>query len=290
MQFCSLTLNEATALREYFYKMKSYTCDYTVGGMLMWREFYDMECAKEFDSFIVRLKNSGGEYFYSLPLSDNIEESIKHLIEEDEGEVVRFCTIPEEYLDLFYNCGVGVNHYSQPEYSDYLYNVEDLIYLQGKKYSGQRNQINQFLKKYPQWRFEPMTAELVDSVKIFFQNLHQGESGNSTKDEETRMVFDVLNNMDKYKMIGGILYVDDDIVAFALGEIIRDVLYTHIERSDKRYKGAPQMLTNQFVKLFGEGVSYVNREEDMGDEGLRISKKSYHPCKMLEKYIVEVSK
>lgn len=78
-------------------------------------------------------------------------------------------------------------------------------------------------------------------------------------------------------------------VALYINEIVGDTLYTHIEKADRQYKGAYQMLVNQAAITFAvDEVSFINREEDMGDLGLRTSKKSYHPIELLKKYTIEV--
>ena len=77
----------------------------------------------------------------------------------------------------------------------------------------------------------------------------------------------------------------------ALGEIIGDTLFIHIEKADRDYEGCYQMLVAQFAQQFaGEGVAFINREDDTGDPGLRTSKLSYHPVALLEKYTVTVDK
>ena len=90
-------------------------------------------------------------------------------------------------------------------------------------------------------------------------------------------------------MVGGVLYAGSEVVGFSLGEIIHDTLFTHIEKADRSVKGAYQMLVNQFAARFADGrVQFINREEDMGDEGLRRAKQAYHPITQLKKYSIEV--
>ena len=107
--------------------------------------------------------------------------------------------------------------------------------------------------------------------------------------EENKKVIEVLDNFDTYGMLGGYLIADGKIVGFSINEIVGDTLYTHIEKADRQYKGAYQMLVNQAAITFAvDEVSFINREEDMGDLGLRTSKKSYHPIELLKKYTIEV--
>ena len=95
--------------------------------------------------------------------------------------------------------------------------------------------------------------------------------------EDLAKTREVLDNYDTYDMLGGMLLVDGQIVGFALGEIVGDTLFTHIEKADRDYQGC-----------YHEGVHFINREDDAGDLGLRTSKLSYHPVTLLEKYTVTV--
>ena len=82
--------------------------------------------------------------------------------------------------------------------------------------------------------------------------------------------------------------VNGEIVAASFGEIVGDTMYVHIEKALRSFRGAYPMITSQFLHYyFQDGLLFVNREEDMGDEGLRYSKSAYHPCCLLKKYIIE---
>ena len=99
---------------------------------------------------------------------------------------------------------------------------------------------------------------------------------------------EVLEHLDQYGLVGGVLRADGAIVGFTLGEVLRDTLYIHIEKADRDYPGAYQMLCRQFCTAYADGLAYVNREEDMGDLVLRKAKRDLHPVTQLKKYTVEV--
>jgi len=88
-----------------------------------------------------------------------------------------------------------------------------------------------------------------------------------------------------------LLKANGGVVAFSVGENINNVLYVHIEKADMRIRGAYQVINRELIRQFAtDEIEYVNREEDVGDEGLRYSKKSYHPCEMIDKYIFLAAK
>lgn len=84
---------------------------------------------------------------------------------------------------------------------------------------------------------------------------------------------------------GGFIEVDGAIVAMAVGEIFNDTLCVHIEKADREYAGSYPMIVKEFASHnVTEDIRYINREDDVGDEGLRTSKLSYHPIRLLDKY------
>ena len=202
---------------------------------------------------------------------------------------MRFCTIPEAELPLFRALPGRVEITEEENFADYLYSAEEMIRLSGKKFSGQRNHISRFLRTCQSWSFEPLDGTDAAEVETFFHTLNKklnytpGEAA-----EENHKVQEVLEHLDQYGLVGGVLRADGAIVGFTLGEVLRDTLYIHIEKADRDYPGAYQMLCRQFCTAYAGGLAYVNREEDMGDLGLRKAKRDLHPVTQLKKYTVEV--
>ena len=290
MQFKQLTMDQIPLVQPYFRQMRSRTCDFTVGGMFMWRNYYHMEYAVADGTFYSRLHDQDGQVYYNLPLGETLADGMGVLRERTEGGPLRFCTVPECYLEEIQTLCPGCAVSEQTDFADYLYLASDLIQLGGKRYSGQRNQISQFKRGVEAWSFAPLTAGNLEAVEEFFTRTYLSLAGaGDTEREENRRVLEVLQNLDRYGMVGGVLAADGAVVGFSLGEIVNDTLFTHIEKADRSCKGAYQMLVNQFAAAYGGGdVTYINREEDMGDPGLRRAKQAYHPVELLKKYVVEV--
>ena len=258
----------------------------------MWRDYYKMDYAIENGVFYSRLFNEDGTHFYNLPLSNDIIKSVKELIKQDSESVIRFCTVPEDYLD-FFTQNYKVKITPQEEHFDYLYLAEDFKTFAGKKFGGQRNLVHQFLRLYPDNRYEKITEKNLSEVIKFFKDnyLYSVHELSLSEHEENQKTLEVLNNLELYGFFGGALYANGKIVAFSLGEKIGDVIHIHIEKADKTVKGAYQTVVTRFANAFcDEKVKFINREEDMGDLGLRESKRSYHPIDLLKKFNVEVYK
>lgn len=289
MKYKSLELQDLDIIKPFYPMVKARTCDFTIGGMFMWRDYFRMEYTVEDGTFFSRLYDRSGNVYNNLPVSEDMDSSISRLI-ADEGTPLRFCTVPEIYLPGFMKLERHVTISEQSVFADYLYSAADLIQLKGKKFSGQRNLISQFRRNVDSWTFETIDRYSVEKVRDFFCNTYLPMSADGPfESEENKKVLEVLENFDTYRLIGGYLTADDAIVGFCINEIVGDTLFTHIEKADRRCKGAYQMLVNQGAIAFAQdSVSFINREEDMGDPGLRAAKESYHPMALLKKFIVEV--
>lgn len=210
----------------------------------MWRDFYKMEYAIEDGTFFSRLRDQNDNIYYNIPISEDIHAAIRRLIAREE-KPLRFCTVPERYLPAFLNCGSDTVISEHADYFDYLYCAADLVLLKGKKYNGQRNLISQFKRSVDAWSFEMIDSNSINRVKNFFYNTYLPFSKEGLfEQEENKKVIEVLDNFDTYGMLGGYLIADGKIVGFSINEIVGDTLYTHIEKADRQYKGAYQMLVN----------------------------------------------
>lgn len=276
-----------------FYKYKiSRNSDYTAGAIYMWREFYETSFAI-YDNMVLYKVKFYNRISFTYPFGsgsfDKAVEALKEYCRENELPLW-FCTVPEEVLPILVNQFHGTIPDLPPrDWSDYLYNAEDLALMAGRRYSGQRNHINKFKKLYPDYKYQSITHENLPRVNDFLLDYQekQGKSS-SLAQEELRRTMELMPYLEKFKLPGGFIEVDGTIVAMAVGEVIQDTLYCHIEKANREYEGSYQMIVKEFSDemLNKYGIKYINREEDVGDEGLRTSKLSYHPIEILDKYCV----
>ena len=298
LNFKKMELSDIAAVRPYFKNMPSRTCDYTVGGMFMWRDYFKMEYAIRDGVLFSRLMGTDGAMGWNIPLlrePGDISDLIRLVTDyaRDNGEFLRFCTVPEEYLPFFDNVpGARFSLIEQTEYFDYLYSSEDFISLEGEKYASHRNHIHQFSRFATNCDYRDIDAENLPEVITFFKDYYvpsASESGSESRDEENAKTMEVLENFSLYGMSGGVLSVNGVAVGFSLCETIGDTTYIHVEKADRGVPGAYPALAWMTAKRFAgvEGVKYINREEDMGDPGLKKSKMSWHPTRLLKKYILK---
>jgi len=295
-EFSRLNLSDIKTLKPLILQGDSKICNNTVGGIFMWRDYFNMEYAlfNETVIFKAKAKYNDVDTVFSLPLGKDYNSGINKVAEycHASGIPIAFYAVTEddfEPLQKTFGTSAEISKkHTNDDWSDYIYEAQALVSLSGRKYSGKRNHINQFKNEYQNWSFEEITSENLSFVCDFY-NTYSNTLSFTTKTaiEDHNKTIEVLNNYNLYSLLGGLLKVGDSVIAFSLGEIKGDVLHIHTEKADIQYKGVYQILNNEFAKHFvTNDVKLINREEDDGDPGLRFSKNSYHPCKIVSKYIV----
>ena len=164
---------------------------------------------------------------------------------------------------------------------DYLYLRSDLAELPGKRYHKKRNLVAQFLKAYTHEE-KPLTPELVsDAMKIL--ELWREQKGNESDYIGSR---EALEHYRELNMRGLLFYIDGKPAGWCLGEPIArgSIFAVHFEKGLEEFKGIYQFINQAFAASLPESVAYINREQDLGDEGLRQAKMTYRPSGFVRKY------
>lgn len=174
---------------------------------------------------------------------------------------------------------------------DYIYDAESLRTLKGKKLAAKRNHINRFLENHPDWTYERITdanmAEVIEMHKTWCEL--SGCEEDESLQEETCAVKSALKDYKTLNLDGGLIRAGGKVVAFSLGDKLNDTTYlVHIEKAFADVQGAYPMINQQFVINNADGYTFIDREDDAGDEGLRKAKLSYRPVEIVEKYFAWV--
>lgn len=293
LEFTKLELKHIPQIGPYFWQQERRMCDCTIGSTLMWRDYFDNCFAIVDETLIFRSRYLDGQYAFTVPIGKDPERLLA-LAEEycaQQGIPLEFCTVAPMDLELLKKRWPGLSVEDNRDWYDYLYESRDIVEFAGKKYANQRNHIRRFERDCPDWSFSPMTIDDVEQARAFYQRfLRERVKEDETAQAEIGKIFEVFDHFEEYGFLGGILRANGEIVGLSMGEIVRDTLFVHIEKADTRYSGVYQKLVNCFAREFvTENVRYINREEDVGDPGLRKSKLSYRPVKLLEKYTVRVN-
>lgn len=266
------------------------SCELSEINLLLWQNIYSFEFCI-YDNMLFTKNCVDGVITFGIPFSRDIEKAINILRRycTENNLTLKFFAVQGERLRLFKEkFGNGFNYQPVRDSFEYIYDRQALAQLVGKKYHSKRNHISGFMKKY-NWKYERLSEQNVDDVKLMLSKWYEdnGEKQNENMRAEQIGLFNILDNKLYNKYIGGILKVDDRVVAFTLGCKINDNVFdVNIEKALSEFEGAYAMINNIFVSAELDGFKYVNREEDMGIEGLRKAKLSYRPIILLEKYVV----
>lgn len=170
--------------------------------------------------------------------------------------------------------------------SDYIYYASDLIALPGRKYHAKRNHLANFNKH--SYSFEPITDTIIDECILFCTDTYNGKQNNDHSFIVEQFALNTyFNYFDELGLSGAVIRNDERIIALTIGEKLNSETFcVHIEKADTSYSGIYAAINNCFAKSAAADFRYINREEDMGIEGLRKSKLSYHPAFLLMKNIV----
>ena len=168
---------------------------------------------------------------------------------------------------------------------DYIYRREDLAKLKGGSLKAKRNHVNKFLSIYPDFEYRPLEPSLFDEcrrlARTWRTEVEESQHDSHyelTADAEARAMENVFTHWQQLDAIGGSIFVDGRLVAFTYGApVTHDTFDVCVEKANRRIDGAFNIINQQFADHLPEQYVYLNREEDMGLEGLRKSKLSYHP-------------
>ena len=284
------TLSDLPLLRRYFTAYPRRLCVYTPGVLMMWRSYFRLAIREENDTLTVRLAYNGGEDTYLYPIGRDPEGALSRLFDEAraEGRALTLFGLDEGERDAVLARFPDATVTFDRGESDYLYETASLAAFPGKRYAGQRNHINKLNRLYPDHTLTPLTAADRDELFAFLDDFLRTRGERPLLAEEIAMTREVLDHLEEYGMVGVVLRVEGRVAAFAAGEVIGDMLAVHIEKADVRVAGAYQRIVSGFAATMDAAVTYLNREDDMNDEGLRTSKLSYHPIEILQKYRVTI--
>lgn len=229
--------------------------------------------------------------FYFLPVGEGeLAPILEKLIEESEQEGYPFslrAITPEMKESLESAMPDQFLYEEQRDRFDYLFSVSELTELKGRKYHKKKNHVNRFKNNYL-YCYEPIDSSNKDEVKATWDTwFHKLENPDQGIINEKLGIDHALDHLEQMDFTGGLLRIEGNIMAFSFGEMLNEEsVVIHIEKADISYHGAYQAINQIFLEQAWQDALYVNREEDLGIEGLRKAKLSYHPVGFVEKYKV----
>ena len=294
LHFHRLTFNSLPLVLPYLHTSGSRSCDYTVGGIYMWIDYFKYHYCIYRDTLLIKgvAEDDVKRTAFSLPLGAMpLSESVELLKNycDTEGITLEFSAITEERIDDFRALNpTEITELSH--WSDYIYRADKLATFAGNKMKKKRNHVNKFLASYPDHHIEPLSGDNLAAVTAFFDRLCSEKTDNGMAGYERNQTRRVLHDFAHYQSVfeGIVLFVGTQVVAFAIGEVTGTTLHVHIEKTDHSFDGANEYIAQAMVRYIASlhDIDMENREDDAGDPGLQQSKLSYYPDLMLRKYNV----
>ena len=298
MIFKDIDMESRELLNPYFDLVDYEACEYCFNTLYMWQHLYKTGYYIG-DGFAVIVAEYEGNTFSILPLAkkEDMPRVIKFVIDyfEKEQKKIYFRGITKEVVDyLKENYPDKFDYTEERDLFDYVYDGDSMRELKGRKNVKKRNHINYFLKEY-EGRFEYRLLDENDFdaclklVEEWTSNKEENGQVDEEMEEELIGIKKLFNSFpvikDKLKIAG--IFIDGKLEAFTMGEYLNsNMALIHIEKANPSIRGLYPYINQQFLVNEFSDVEFVNREEDLGIEGLRKAKLSYHPVKFVEKYTV----
>ena len=291
IEFKDITVEDKDTITSFTMNSCRRNCDLSFSNLCSWRFMYNTKFAV-IDNFLVFKFWLHGRVSYMMPVGQG--ETKKKLIEkpiEDsqlKGEPLRLMGVCQGMKKRLNDILPGKFEFTtNRDYSDYIYLRSDLATLTGKKFQSKRNHINRFKKEYT-YKYVPITPDRVQEclyLEAEWCKANDCDKQDGTGNERQAIVF-ALEHFEELGLSGGILYANDKIVAFTFGmPINKETFGVHVEKADTTVDGAYAMINFELANHIPETFTYINREEDLGIEGLRKAKLSYQPETILEKFV-----
>lgn len=293
IQFKRPEIEDRELIHSYFKRYPSRSCEKTFVNSYLWSRHYRVTFAVIENALVFRSENQGIAFTYPVGEPEDVKRALEYLkayTAKREIPLVlynvtepQFAQLEEWYPERF---GIEYNR----DIADYVYESEKLATLSGKKLHAKRNHINKFKATFEHWKYERITKENVEEcfqMALKWRNENECDE-NHDKNTEMCVTLNSLRLLDELELVGGLLRIDGEVVAFTIGEPISDDTFVvHIEKAYADIQGAYPMINQQFVEHECMNYKYINREEDTGAEGLRKAKLSYRPVFLIEKGIVK---
>ncbi len=303
--FKNLTTDDKELIQQFTLPGARQNCDLSFANIISWQFLYGTHFAVIGDYLVFRFY-AGRHLAYMTPIRRPSLRSGGNNVpdEEDDGFASTIRILREDSIAMghpFLMLGVCMDMVDriekafpgmfriQPDrdHADYVYDREKLITLAGKKLQGKRNHVNKFRKLYPDYIYKPLTTDMIAECLRLEESWRGQQEPDAQMTAELRSMTRAFNRWDQLGLTGGTIWVDGKIIAFTFGcPINHSTFDVCVEKADTTYEGAFNIINQEFVQHLPEQYVYINREEDLGDEGLRFAKLSYRPDILLEKCVV----
>jgi hypothetical protein len=287
--FRELTLADKPQFDRILQQIQPEVSDYSFSNFFMWAAVYGLKVKylPDLDYWMLFAKPEKWKPFFFIPLGDwSDREKLARVfnllkqVAKEEGIQLLLRRVPEQIVNELCELDSTLQYREDRNTFDYLYSGRNLAQLAGRKLHSKRNHLNQFLRKY-HWVYQPITPEILAECMA----LEEPWFNLKHNDGEDQAMLRILSHFFELQVSGAVIRVDDRICGITVGEQLnQNTAVIHIEKGNTEIDGIYAAINQQFVVNQWTGMEYINREEDMGLEGLRKVKLSYQPDRLIKKF------
>jgi hypothetical protein len=286
-------------IEKYFRDNKTEAAEYTFPNLFAWRAFDKAQVTILNNNLcILSTQCEGGSFCFVQPIGDEklpetIDACMRYL--EKKRAEPKLLRVTESFVEEYklkdkYSCQLDRDN------SDYVYQVSDLAELKGRKYDAKRNHIKKVRERadhqYQELKDEmiPLCHKVLD-VWVKNKSVKEDVANLETLYYGEKAIREYLDNFKALALFGGVIQREGHVVAFTIASpLSKDTAVIYVEVGLPEEKQINQLLNQEFCKNGLKDFKYVNREQDLGHEGLRKAKMSYHPHHFVNKYIITEKK
>lgn len=296
LEFKPVQAEDIDKLTPFFGKRPNKTCDSVFLDSFIWREYYNVRYAVSDGKAIQWLMTMDGEDHSAMPIC--AEEDLSHYFYE---MVEYFNTVLHKPFKIYLAdeeavqaLGLDPEKFEvteQEDLKDYLYDGDAMRKLSGRKLHKKKNLVNSFMKNYD-GRYEYRRLCCSDRLDVWNFLDHwreqKGENVEEHLDYEVEGIHEILKNCRSLSVRMGGIYIDGKLEAFSIGSYndYEKMAVIHIEKANPEFNGLYQFINQQFLIHEFPDAELINREDDLGLEGLRQAKMSYNPIGFARKYLI----
>ncbi len=291
LDFKPISLDDRNNIEKYFNFLEEPFCDFTFGNLFFWSVVENTNIAFFNDFLFIRFSDDEN-FYYTFPIGNGEIKNAFNLILEDSkinNKKIKFVCLNKNQSKILKEIfGEKIKINKNRDGFDYIYSLEKLSSLSGRKYHSKKNHFNSFKNKY-NFIFEKINENNIGDCISFACEWYSENEATPTLLREQKALECAFKNYFKLNLIGAIIKVENKIIAFCIGEEMynKNIFCTHFEKADYNFQGAYTAINKLFSEFLFKDFKLVNREDDAGVEGLRKAKLSYHPEILLEKYYAE---
>jgi hypothetical protein len=291
--FKDLSLEEKLLFDEAFKQFPPVISEFTFTNLFIWRHTYQIKISR-LQNFLCLLSDRGeGSFFFPTIGEGDVVECYHILLQylKERGIPPKISRVPEEVVNQIDWKAVGMVAEFDRDQCDYIYLTGELIQLNGRRYHRKRNHIKQFKEKYS-YQYIPLTSEWISQclrLETEWCDLRHCEAIPGLT-SESLAIKEAFTHFEELKVKGSVILINEKVEAFTLGEALNsETVVIHIEKANPAYEGLYPLINQAFLENQWSGYIYVNREQDLGEEGLRKAKESYFPHHMINKFKITLA-